>query len=303
MSNDTRCLILLVGFAFSAIAPAQNKKVTYYYTDSQGTVLATADEQGNILTTAERRPYGEQVLGDSEPGPGYTGHVSDPDTGLIYMQARYYDPAAGRFLSTDPISPSTGDSFNFNRYDYANNNPVINTDPSGKIVHLTNNEATLVELINSRALGTFGADKDGNLQLNDAKGDASKYSSTYTAELKSAISSKSVISISIGRTYTDPRSGVIKKVDVDAGGGVTIGARSGGNQKVVISGNSNTTLKDVSGGPLRDTPADILAHELGGHAIPHITGTQTGNAVEDENRIRNEVPGSGQRAPEPSHQE
>jgi RHS repeat-associated protein len=60
--------------------------------------------------------------------------VNDPDTGLVYMQARYYDPITGRFLSIDPAEPIPGSLFHFNRYDYANNNPIINTDPDGRCV-------------------------------------------------------------------------------------------------------------------------------------------------------------------------
>jgi uncharacterized protein RhaS with RHS repeats len=45
------------------------------------------------------------------------------------MQARYYDPYAGRFLATDPVSASTA---SFNRYWYANNNPYKNIDPDGR---------------------------------------------------------------------------------------------------------------------------------------------------------------------------
>ena len=41
-------------------------------------------------------------------GPGYTGHVNDPDTGLVYMQARYYDPGWGGFLSVDPVGAESG---------------------------------------------------------------------------------------------------------------------------------------------------------------------------------------------------
>jgi RHS repeat-associated protein len=55
------------------------------------------------------------------------GHVNDPDIGLVYMQARYYDPAVGRFLSVDPIGATT----KFNRYAYASNNQVINIDHDG----------------------------------------------------------------------------------------------------------------------------------------------------------------------------
>ncbi len=45
------------------------------------------------------------------------------------MQARYYDPYAGRFLAVDPVQANTG---SFNRYWYANNNPYVYTDPDGR---------------------------------------------------------------------------------------------------------------------------------------------------------------------------
>ena len=54
---------------------------------------------------------------------GFTGHVNDGDTGLVYMQQRYYDPLAGRFLSVDPVTTSAKDGSLFGRYHYANNNP------------------------------------------------------------------------------------------------------------------------------------------------------------------------------------
>lgn len=111
---------------------AHAEKVTYYYTDPQGTVLATADEQRNVLTTTDRRPFGQQALGSPQPGPGYAGHVDDPDSELVYMQARYYDPSNGRFLSTDPKPTQPGDPAQFARYTYANNNPVVNIDPDGR---------------------------------------------------------------------------------------------------------------------------------------------------------------------------
>ena len=62
-------------------------------------------------------------------------------------------------------------------------------------------------------------------------------------------------------------------------------------------------LKDSSGASLRDSPADILAHEFVGHAIPRMIGVGTGNAVMDENEVRSQIPGSGLRAPEPGHKE
>ncbi len=136
-------LLMLVGVGVSAVTQAGT--VTYVYTDAQGTPLAKADANGNIIATFDYAPYGAQALGTPPSGPGYTGHVNDPDTGLVYMQARYYDPATGRFLSVDPVGPSPGNTFNFNRYGYANNNPINHTDPDGR--------QSVGEMINSGAAG------------------------------------------------------------------------------------------------------------------------------------------------------
>jgi RHS repeat-associated protein len=111
---------------------AQSKTVTYYYTDPQGTVLATADATGNVTSASDYRPYGTQALGTPEQGPSYTGHVNDTDSGLVYMQARYYDPSIGRFLSVDPKAPKSGDLTSVSRFAYANNSPIGNTDPDGR---------------------------------------------------------------------------------------------------------------------------------------------------------------------------
>lgn len=105
--------------------------VTYVYSDPQGTPLMEADAQGNITATLDYRPYGTQALGQAPSGPGYTGHVSDPEIGLVYMQARYYDPNVGRFLSVDPIGAGARDGFSFNRYAYASNSPASLRDPTG----------------------------------------------------------------------------------------------------------------------------------------------------------------------------
>jgi RHS repeat-associated protein len=124
--------------------------VTYVYTDAQGTPLAEADASGNITARFDYTPYGVSVpsVGPAPNGPGYTGHVNDPDTGLVYMQARYYDPGVGRFLSTDPVGLGAGNLFNFNRYDYTNNNPVNHTDPDGRCIW----DGCIVEIVVGGAL-------------------------------------------------------------------------------------------------------------------------------------------------------
>ncbi|RDS79797.1 RHS repeat-associated core domain-containing protein [Dyella psychrodurans] len=131
-------------------------KVTYILTDPNGTVLAEADAQGNITKTFDYRPYGQQALGQPPNGPGYTGHVNDPDTDLVYMQARYYDPETGRFLSVDPAGVQPGDVYGFNRYAYASNNPILNIDPNGRDAQLFWTDSTHVTLTVPYIVGVSG---------------------------------------------------------------------------------------------------------------------------------------------------
>jgi RHS repeat-associated protein len=70
-------------------------------------------------------------VGTAPIGPGYAGHDTDP-SGLVYMQARFYDPQLGRFLSTDPVDPDSMTGGNFNRYAYVEDNPYSKYDPSGR---------------------------------------------------------------------------------------------------------------------------------------------------------------------------
>lgn len=107
--------------------------VTFYqHTDHLGSVVRRTN--GGRVTVGETlyEPYGSTANGAYEQRPGFTGHMTDAATTLSYMQQRYYDPVAMRFLSVDPAPVSTTDGANFNRYWYANNNPYRYVDPDGR---------------------------------------------------------------------------------------------------------------------------------------------------------------------------
>ena len=57
--------------------------------------------------------------------------MHDDASGLTYMQARYYHPVTGRFLSNDPVGFAEGGPAYFNRYAYTANDPVNKLDPDG----------------------------------------------------------------------------------------------------------------------------------------------------------------------------
>ncbi|MCA1032993.1 RHS repeat-associated core domain-containing protein, partial [Bacillus timonensis] len=61
----------------------------------------------------------------------YRGYRYDSETGLYYLNARYYNPEWGRFLNADRYGGSTGVLLSHNVYAYTENNPVMLIDPSG----------------------------------------------------------------------------------------------------------------------------------------------------------------------------
>ena len=126
--------ILCISF-FCIIHDALAVKITYVHTDALGSPVAETDESGNVKWTEHYTPFGKKIDEDpesSENTVGYTGHQFDSDTGLSYMQARYYDPVIGRFYSNDPVG-FAGDITSFNRYSYVGNNPYKYTDPDGQV--------------------------------------------------------------------------------------------------------------------------------------------------------------------------
>ncbi|WP_237046087.1 RHS repeat-associated core domain-containing protein [Aquipseudomonas alcaligenes] len=112
---------------------------TYYHNDHLGSPVAATSEQGTLLWRAHFRPYGERQEDPKDAAygsVGYTGHVQDADSGMVYAGARYHDPLIGRFMAIDPAPVSVGVPGSFNRYLYANNNPYAYTDPDGKVPFL-----------------------------------------------------------------------------------------------------------------------------------------------------------------------
>ena len=100
--------------------------------DHEGSVRTVMSATGAVLGRVNYDSFGK-VTSATTPAAagslfGYAGSVYDVATGLSFMNARYYDPASGRFLSEDPLGFAAGD---MNVYRYVGNNPVNLVDPTG----------------------------------------------------------------------------------------------------------------------------------------------------------------------------
>lgn len=114
------------------LASRDGNGVTWHHLDRLGSVRLTTDEQGQVIKRFAYAPFGsEATSGIAGALFGYAGHRGDQETGLVYMQARYYDPALGRFVSPDSIIPNPLDPQTLNRYTYADNAPLDKVDPDG----------------------------------------------------------------------------------------------------------------------------------------------------------------------------
>ncbi len=101
----------------------------YGLVDGLGSVRQLADGQGDVVQRYDYDPFGQVVAAEGEWASPlqYTGEQWDVDAGLLYLRARWYDPATGRFLTRDPypglaVLPATQHS-----YVYVGNNPYLST--------------------------------------------------------------------------------------------------------------------------------------------------------------------------------
>ena len=112
----------------------------YYVTNLQGDVVAILNGAGTVVVQYTYDAWGRllsmsgtmSMLGRCNP-LRYRGYVYDHETGLYYLQSRYYNPKIGRFINADDID-YLGAGINlasYNLFAYCGNNPVMGYDPTG----------------------------------------------------------------------------------------------------------------------------------------------------------------------------
>ena len=106
---------------------------SYLLGDHLGSTSPTASSTGSKVAELRYHPWGGTrfTSGTTPTTRRFTGQVEDAAIGLYFYNARYYDPALGRFIQADTIVPNPANPQSLNRYSYVLNSPLRYTDPSG----------------------------------------------------------------------------------------------------------------------------------------------------------------------------
>ena len=107
----------------TAVLDESGTKVAQYVYDMWGKLVGVYDGAGRAVTDPEhialRNPF------------RYRGYMYDEESGLYYLQSRYYDPVTGRFVNADDAL-RTSMTIGSNLLAYCGNNPINYSDPNGR---------------------------------------------------------------------------------------------------------------------------------------------------------------------------
>ncbi len=122
------------------LSVTDNGTVYYYACNIQGDVAAILDADGTAVVEYTYDAWGSLLAADGSMASTlgktnplrYRGYAYDTETGLYYLQSRYYNPEMGRWINADSVIAGAGGAVQgYNLFAYCFNNPVNMSDPTG----------------------------------------------------------------------------------------------------------------------------------------------------------------------------
>lgn len=127
---DALALTPLMFLDFDSVdAPLDSARTYFVFSDQIGTPRLVEDDSGNEVWRADVDPYGVAQISQKsrvEFNLRFPGHYWDAEIALNYNRFRYYDPALGRYIQSDPLGLAGG----HNLYAYCAN-PLADVDTRG----------------------------------------------------------------------------------------------------------------------------------------------------------------------------
>ncbi len=161
LSEQSDCETSRVNYTYAGEERLSSSSLGSYVYDGRGSVKKVVNGS-TVVRDYEYDPYGNITKGAplQERIYGYNGEEYTPQSGLIYLRARHYNPSTATFISEDTYAGDKTDPVTRNRYSFANNNPVMYQDPSGhaglfsKVVGAVKSVATTVTKTVAKAANT-----------------------------------------------------------------------------------------------------------------------------------------------------
>ena len=123
-------------YGLGRVAQFDGADAEYFLADGLGSVRQLVDDSGAVTLARSYEPYGEvlRTAGEGVTRYGFTAEwTTSAGVELIYLRARWFAPAQGRFLTRDTWPGQLLNPISLHRWTYANDNPVMFVDPSGRI--------------------------------------------------------------------------------------------------------------------------------------------------------------------------
>ncbi len=101
--------------------------------DQLGSTTITANQNGSFNSELRYKAWGDQryASGTTPTNDQFTGQYAQPEIGLDYYNARWYDRSLGRWTQPDTVVQNPYDPQDWDRYEYVHNSPVVYNDPTG----------------------------------------------------------------------------------------------------------------------------------------------------------------------------
>ena len=253
---------------------------SYYQYNGHGDVTSRTNDDGMVTNVYQYTPFGQVTLGSAayEGFYAYGGESYNPNTGLEYLRARYYDTGNGNFLTEDTYLGNLIDLLTQNRYSYVKNNPVNYVDPSGHKLSKTISPKNLASNSNKKT-GNIKSSKKGT-----TKAGKTKTMSPPSSPLKKAVNTaknnqKAKVTPKPASSHTNNSSGQkaapkASTTDNNGAPAARIAERVKNQSSPAILNNKTSSVPNMQALSLRRQKAHLC--ELGSN-LPDGSGNGTGD--------------------------